>query len=386
MAQGFQGANFAKTRRPVGEPVSPAAAHPRFISPPPFTAQSLIMPLEAILPGITAEAKAAGCLVFHSLGDTGGIHGTEMQDAIAAAMEDQIKSAAAGKKPAFFYHLGDVVYFNGQSENYLSQFYEPYQYYDAPIFAIPGNHDGDTVTQKGDQPDTESTLFGFMQNFCSPAPQFLFKHRQTMTQPYCYWKLEAPYTQVIGLYSNVDGQLDARGTSQQQNWLRAQLRAVPPDKWLIVAVHHPCYSLDSVHGGYEETLGALDAAFAATGRVPDAVLHGHVHNYQRFARDYGRGVTVPYIIAGAGGYAQIERSLHKLQHGLDKIKLPYKTAQAGVTLAALDVTNAGFLRITADPQRLTIDYFSVSFANPAVVSKRPADSVVVAAGTTARTA
>jgi len=64
-------------------------------------------------------------------------------------MQAQIKAAAGGASPRFFYHLGDVVYFNGQSINYPSQFYEPYQYYDAPIFAIPGNHDGDTVTLKG---------------------------------------------------------------------------------------------------------------------------------------------------------------------------------------------------------------------------------------------
>jgi predicted phosphodiesterase len=373
---GFQGANFAKQHRPQGDPVSPAAQHARFITPPPFTAQSLTLPLEAILPGVTEQIKQAGCLVFHALGDSGGIHGTEMQEAISAAMEAQLKNAQAGKAPRFFYHLGDVIYFNGQTENYLSQFYEPYQYYDAPIFAIPGNHDGDTVTQKGDQPDTEPTLDGFMQNFCSPQPEFLFKHRQTMTQPYCYWKLEAPFVHIIGLYSNVDGLLDARGTAQQQNWFTDQLKSVPADKWLVLAVHHPCYSLDSAHGGYEETLNALDAAFKNAVRVPDVILHGHVHNYQRFSRDLGH-TKVPYIIAGAGGYALTQRSLHKLQKGLQKVTLPYKTTRQGVVLEGLDVENSGFLRITAAPTKLTIDYFSVSFANPPVVSKGPADSIAI---------
>jgi hypothetical protein len=378
-AQGFKGASFAKARRPVGEPVSPAAAHARFIPPPPFTAQSLTLPLDAILPGVTDEVTAAGKLVFHSLGDTGGIHGTVTQDAIAAAMQAQIDNADAASKPRFLFHLGDVVYFNGQSENYLSQFYEPYQYYGAPIFAIPGNHDGDTAIRKGDQPDNETTLFGFMENFCSPVPQFLFKHRQTMTQPYCYWKMEAPFVHFIGLYSNVDGLLDARGTSQQQNWFIEQLKTVPADKWLVLAVHHPCYSLDSMHGGYEEILNALDAAFAAADRIPDAVLHGHVHDYQRFSRSYGRGVEIPFIIAGAGGYPTSEASLHKLQDGLATVRLPYQTTRTGVTLAGRDVTNSGFLRLTADPNTLTIDYFSVSFDDPAKVSPRPADSVAVPA-------
>jgi hypothetical protein len=383
-SQGFQGSNFAKPRRGTGNPVSPAAEHARFIPPPPFTGVSLTLPLTAILPNIQKEAEEAGQLVFHTLGDTGGIHGTDMQEAIAAAMEAQTKSAG-GNAPRFFYHLGDVVYFNGQSINYQSQFYEPYQYYNAPIFAIPGNHDGDTVVQKNDQPDNEPSLQGFMTNFCSPTPEFLFKHRQTMTQPYCYWKLEAPYTHIIGLYSNVDGLLDARGTSQQQNWFIDQIKALPDDKWFVLGVHHPCYSLDSAHGGYEETLNALDSAFQSGGRRPDVVLHGHVHNYQRFSRSYKGGSDIPFIVAGAGGYATTQQSLHKLQKGLQNIRLPYQTTVEDVTLQYVDVENSGFLRVTAASNTLEIDYYSVSFANPPVISSGPADSIKISAGAKKRT-
>jgi len=74
-----------------------------------------------------------------------------------------------------------------------------------------------------------------------------------MTQPYCYWTLIAPYIRILGLYSNVDGLIDA----QQQLWLQQQLTSCPKDKWLILAVHHPCYSLDTTHGGY------LDICFLA---------------------------------------------------------------------------------------------------------------------------
>jgi hypothetical protein len=208
-----------------------------------------------------------------------------------------------------------------------------------------------------------------------------------MTQPYCYWKLEAPFVHIIGLYSNVDGLLDARGTAQQQNWLIEQLRAVPQDKWLILAVHHPCYSLDAVHGGYQETLTALDTAFQSAKRIPDAVLHGHVHNYQRFSRTYGKNVAVPFIIAGAGGYATSQVALHKLQNGMQNQTLPFQTKpNKDVSLESFDVTNSGFLRFTADPNALTIDYFSVSFANPPKVSAKPADSVTVKAGATKKAA
>jgi hypothetical protein len=136
------------------------------------------------------------------------------------------------------------------SREYPVQFYEPYQDYDAPIFAIPGNHDGDTRTRTGDIPDDETTLFGFMQNFCSPTSRFIFKHRSTMTQPYVYWTLETPLATIIGLYSNVDGELDAAGTFEQQHWLAAQLQEALTDRALIIAVHHAPYSLDTTHGGY----------------------------------------------------------------------------------------------------------------------------------------
>ena len=45
--------------------------------------------------------------------------------------------------PAFLYHLGDVIYFDGLASEYYPQFYRPYEHYPNPILAIPGNHDGD---------------------------------------------------------------------------------------------------------------------------------------------------------------------------------------------------------------------------------------------------
>ena len=100
-----------------------------------------------------------------------------------------------------------------------------------------------------------------------------------------------------------------------------------------MAVHHPPYSLDSVHGGTPDILNAIDQAVAASGRTPDAVLSGHVHNYQRFSRAVGTR-KIPYVVAGAGGYANDVGSLHKLQPELTTppVALPYATTVAGVAL------------------------------------------------------
>lgn len=349
--------SFYKPRRPLGAPVSPRAAAPYFEPVPVPPPSYLELPLSTVLPDIHATAAKAGRLVFHCVGDTGGVEGTEMEDAVAAAMEAQVATAADGRTPAFFYHLGDVVYYNGVSTDYVWQFYEPYQYYPAPIFAIPGNHDGDRRVRKGDDPDGEPSLYGFFKNFCGPTPDHYFKHRPTMTQPYCYWTLAAPFVRIVGLYSNVDGLLD----TQQQLWLCQQLASCPKDKWLLLAVHHPCFSLDATHGGYVDVLDAIDSAAAAAHRWPDAVLSGHVHDYQRFARTVHGHAAIPYIIAGAGGYAHTPRLIHRLQRDLDLGDLPFQTTRSDVKLEAYNCEDSGYLRITAEPSRLVMEYFAVPF-------------------------
>src|SRR5206468_528011 len=69
--------------------------------------------LETALPGIGVEADNLGKIVFHTVGDTGGVKSPDYQAHVATAMKtDLIK--ADGNAPNFFYHLGDVVYYNGQ--------------------------------------------------------------------------------------------------------------------------------------------------------------------------------------------------------------------------------------------------------------------------------
>jgi hypothetical protein len=351
-----------KTRRPVGDPVSVLKQSTRFIPVPQSAPALLKVPFSLFDPAASAAATAAGKLVFHCVGDTGGIHGTATEEAIAEAMEQQIKAAAEGSAASFYYNLGDVIYFNGQSTLYKSEFYEPYQYYPKLIFAIPGNHDGDTFVDKGDAPDTDPSLYGFMQNFCAAQAVTVTPYRMTMTQPYCYWTLDAPFVTIIGLYSNVEGSLDARGRMDQQHFLNTQMAAADPKKKLIVAVHHPPYSLDSVHGGTPDILTAIDQATEASGRGPDAVLSGHVHNYQRFSRKVGAR-KIPYVVSGAGGYANDVGSLHKLQPELTTppVKLPYQTTVAEVKLEAYEQEQPGFLRITAEAGQITFEYFRVPF-------------------------
>jgi len=359
--------SFSKPKRDFNNPVSPPAHSPAFIPPPITNNVNLNLPLDIILPGVDAKIARVQAMVFHAVGDTGGIKGTEVEEELAAVMVKQIEDSRASQppvdEPLFFYHLGDVVYFNGMSTDYPVQFYEPYQNYDAPIVAIPGNHDGDTRTRTGDVPDDETTLYGFMQNFCAPSPQYLFKHRATMTQPYVYWTLEAPLATIIGLYSNVDGLLDGPGTFEQQRWLAQQMKDAPDDRALIIAVHHAPYSLDISHGGYGDIGLALDRAFNTVGRTPHLILSGHVHDYQRFMRKVG-DKEIPYVVAGAGGYADSQRAMHRVVKDPDTGKplvTPFQTSLADVTLAAYNDTEPGFLKLKVTKTEINCEYYTINF-------------------------
>ena len=65
-----------------------------------------------------AQIQAAGKLVFHSMGDTGGIIRAEPQLAVSDAMAADLGKTYATGLPAFFFHLGDVVYYFGQEQYY----------------------------------------------------------------------------------------------------------------------------------------------------------------------------------------------------------------------------------------------------------------------------
>ncbi|MFY9872201.1 MAG: metallophosphoesterase [Candidatus Nitrosopolaris sp.] len=374
---------LGKMRRPLGDPVSAPKPYPRYIPPPPTNLDNLSLDMEIILPDEAKAVQDAQSLVFHAVGDTGGVHGDDVEKAISDAMDRQISDAAHAKKmavPSFYYNLGDVVYYNGESNLYDNQFYEPYQYYHASIFAIAGNHDGDTSTRRGDPVDTEPSLAGFMENFCDTTSNHNNSpYRPTMTQPYVYWTFNTPFASIVGLYSNVDGTLDARGTSEQLQWFQQQVQSAPTDKALVVAVHHPPYSLDTSHGGYPDIEIALDRVIQATGRIPTIVLSGHVHSYQRFGRKLDAKNTVPYIVAGAGGYANSPRLLHKIESDENGDRLPpeYQTTRPDLKLMAYNDQEPGFLRISIDNRKktLTSDYFLVPFDD--TPPKDPIDTVTV---------
>ena len=106
----------------------------------------------------------------------------------------------------------------------------------------------------------------------------------------------------------------------------------------------------------------------------------HVHDYQRFSRKQGK-VSIPYIINGNAGCANNAKLLHKLQPGISQAPLPFPTPdQRGVSLEAFEDENSGFLRVTASPTALTVEYFAVPFDSDPNINNH-ADAVTVTPST-----
>jgi acid phosphatase type 7 len=314
-------------------------------------------------------------MVFHTVGDTGDHRGDEM-DFVAEMMTADAQKQPANKKPAFFYHLGDVVYFAGDIDMYGDNFYETYKDYPGFIVSIPGNHDCQPDDPEDGPIDPKKVpLDGWVQNFMStnPATPGSLKtgsNRTQMDLPYVYWTFTTPLLTIIGLFSNV-GETEGEIHPDQVKWFQGELDAADPKKALIVAVHHPPFSGDEEHSGSSEVEKVLSQSFQTTKRYPNMILSGHVHNYQRFTNVVSgpKGqLQIPCIIAGAGGY----KTLKPLQKINGKPPTTPLKVTSALTLENYDTKNFGFLRLEVSKTQILGTYVSA----PYTAGSPPAPSVI----------
>ncbi|WP_405953818.1 metallophosphoesterase family protein [Streptomyces phaeochromogenes] len=245
---------------------------------------------------------------FMVIGDTG--EGDDPQYAVVPGF------LRVSQDTRFAVLASDVVYPVGTADDYGTKFHRPYQDYQAPIYAIPGNH------------DWYEDLQGFMRVFCEAPPltpeaaprpltpawlRSLLWHKprttdeqrlaearklrsapaQQAVQPGPYWAVDAGPVRIIGIDTGLLGTVDA----EQGRWLREVSKGDTP-KILITgsplyvdAEHHPC----QIDGG-----GTVDDIV----RDPDhhyvAAIGGDIHNYQRYPVTVD-GRTIQYVVAGGGG-------------------------------------------------------------------------------------
>ena len=316
---------------------------------PPVKGNGMMVLADIIGKAGSDAIAAAHQITIHVAGDT-GVPATDHetnQVIVADEMAKDYDPAHPETSPAFFLHVGDVIYGPGQN-SYLDQFYNPYMHYPGKIVAIPGNHDG----------ESDAKIKDFQKYFCAatqavpPIAGSIF--RQTLTQPGVYWCLDAPFVQIIGLYSNSaenPGFISGSTIGQaQKTWLVSTLKTLKAArdkgvrKALIFATHHPPFSSGG-HSGSTGMLADIDDACTKAGIMPDAFFSGHAHSIQRYTRTVqsaGRSIPIPYVVTGCGG------------HGGQRVD-PVPTNKSGNPVYEFSYEGWGYttLQITANAMKIT---------------------------------
>jgi hypothetical protein len=277
-----------------------------------------------------------------------------------------------------------VNYYENNDKGYQEQFYSPYREYPGKIIAIPGNHDGELFKYDGTTSGQTVTLQAFQDNFCQPVtgvpPAAMTTYREMISQPGVYWRLETPFADIVGLYSNVaenPGYISAPAIgNKQKDWLDQTLAAIAKEraggkkKALIIAVHHPPLS-GGHHSGSTEMLNDIDDSCQQAAIMPTAVLAGHAHNLQVFTRYLtfgGKKLKIPFVVAGGGGRRTqpVGKADKKVVDSPTKLK-----SQLSFDHSAMEY---GYLKLTIDAHNLTIEVFTVDKtgkASPFANTKTP---------------
>nr|WP_240972516.1 metallophosphoesterase [Nonomuraea sp. FMUSA5-5] len=257
-------------------------------------------------PEFRIKPAVSGNFSFLLLGDTG--EGDASQYAVVPGM------LKLGEGTSFAIIASDVIYPTGSGNEYGDKFFRPYQDYNAPIYAIPGNH------------DWYDGLGGFMRVFCDAPPLkpkpdqglrgLLWRKPETIdeaklaearklrgrpsqqatgqaAQPGPYWVIESDSLLVVGVDTGIRNVIDKGQTA----WLR-RVSLDPRPKILVTG--KPIYTGNAYKPSPLEGGGTIDDIVRDPAHRYVAAIGGDVHNYQRYPVKVGDRV-IQYIVSGGGG-------------------------------------------------------------------------------------
>ena len=251
---------------------------------------------------VDVPSRTDGSISFLLTGDTG--EGDGSQFAVVPPLQTQADDTA------FLFICSDVIYPAGGIDEYLYKFFKPYQGYDGPIYAIPGNHDWyDNCT-------------GFMHWFCdataAPKPGGFLRRllwrkppdgvddlirkcralrprpSQQARQPGPYFAIDAGPVRLVGIDTGITNRID----EDQGRWLK-RISQGPKPKILLTG--KPLY----VDG--EKRVTRIDKGGTVNDIVNDpghnyiAAIGGDIHNYQRYPVRLPDGRTMLHLVSGGGG-------------------------------------------------------------------------------------
>jgi hypothetical protein len=172
--------------------------------------------------------------------------------------------------------LGDIQYPAGTYHDFMTYYDPSWGRFNDKVLSAPGNHEYETPGAAG-----YLRYFG----------------RRAHPLGHTYFSRTVGRWHVVSLDSNIDRD----GRSREVRWLRRDLRDANQD--CIMAIwHHPRFSSGTEHGDDPSVTPFWRALYRARA---DAVLNGHEHNYERFARQRPSGVRARHgireFVVGTGG-------------------------------------------------------------------------------------
>ncbi|MEU8141997.1 metallophosphoesterase [Nonomuraea sp. NPDC048901] len=253
-------------------------------------------------PDFRVKPEVGESFSFLLLGDTG--EGDASQYAVVPGL------LKVGEGTSFAVIASDVLYPAGSGNEYENKFFRPYKDYDAPIYAIPGNHDwydglGGFMRVFCDAPalppKRDAGLRGLLwrrsetidERLLAEARAFRDRPAQRAAQPGPYWAIETPSLLIVGVDTGIQGEIDA----QQTEWLR-RTSLDPRPKILVTG--KPIYTRNDYKPSPLEGGGTIDDIIRAPEHRYVAAIGGDVHNYQRYPVRVGDRV-IQYIVSGGGG-------------------------------------------------------------------------------------
>ena len=169
--------------------------------------------------------------------------------------------------------LGDNAYEDGTLDEYETYYAPNWGRFKGRTRPVPGNHDYHTVNASG-----YFDYFGAR----APAPYYSFNLGR--------WHLIA-----------LNGELDHSAGSTQETWLKSDL-AANPSRCILAFWHEPRFTSGTVHSSDDSFVPFWRDLYAARA---DVILNGHVHNYERFARQTPAGGMrrngIREFVVGTGG-------------------------------------------------------------------------------------
>jgi hypothetical protein len=242
------------------------------------------------------------------VGDTG-----EGDNSQYAAVKPML---AVGQGTRFMVICSDVIYPSGDIEDYEAKFYEPYEGYQHPIYALPGNHDWydglngfmfhlcgvevpmpAVAAEAGDSSWKESLRRRLwrkprMEPGSVPERKRTEEHRRS-NQRSSYFAIELGPLLVVGIDTGMGGPIDG----EQGEWLRKLSREVDKPKLLLTG--KPIYVDGECPPGEIEGGDTIDEIVRGVAHVYVAVIGGDIHNYQRYCvKVEGRQEPIYCLVSG----------------------------------------------------------------------------------------